>query len=247
MILPYNSSSVCPYLAIDTALGTCSVAIGCDNQIMAYAADERGSSQSQTLLPMVESCLRHAGIRYQDLGGVITTVGPGGFTGIRIGLAAAHGIAVGLGIPLLGYSTLACLACEAWERTGTTLRVVTAIQALKGQCYTQCFEYGTMNHQNRAKAMTYQERAQSLPDGSFLLAGNVNATLKPLLPAERGKEIRTIDLAAVDARSLLHLARAPYRSLFTALPALPLYISPPDAKKPRNFLDTLLQQQALAG
>ena len=99
-------------LALDTALSGCNVALlkgglegACyiDRQAMA-----RG--QSEVLVPMVQGVLSQGALAFSDLDLIVTTVGPGAFTGLRIGLSTARGFAVALGIPLVGLTTLEVLA-----------------------------------------------------------------------------------------------------------------------------------------
>ena len=81
-------------LAFDTALNACSVAIADDGQVLAHTHEKRRRGHAETLLPMIEDEMKKAGITYEDLDLLAVTVGPGTFTGLRIGLAAARGISI---------------------------------------------------------------------------------------------------------------------------------------------------------
>src|SRR5438105_2329637 len=93
-------------LAIDTATGPCSVAVWKNGSIAAYCEELRTSAQSTMLMPMIEKALLKSHTEYGDLSAVAATIGPGSFTGIRVGLAAARGIAFAAGIKGLGFTTL---------------------------------------------------------------------------------------------------------------------------------------------
>ena len=95
-------------LAFDTATDVATSALVDDDEVLA----ER-TSRAQTLLEDVDALLRQGGAHPRELGRLAVGVGPGSFTGVRIGLAAARGLALSLGLPGAGVSTLAALAAGA--------------------------------------------------------------------------------------------------------------------------------------
>ena len=100
-------------LAIDSATGPCSVAVWDGNRIAAYVENLKPIMQSASLIPMVEEALRQSGKDYKDMGCIAAAIGPGSFTGIRVALASAQGIAYAAGIPTRGFTTLEVLAFAA--------------------------------------------------------------------------------------------------------------------------------------
>jgi tRNA threonylcarbamoyl adenosine modification protein YeaZ len=99
-------------LAIDTSAAQCAVAlVGAGDPVIERQAMERGHAEH--LFPMIEAVLGRAGIGYDGLGRIAVCTGPGTFTGVRIGVAAARGIALGRGIPVTGISRFEALAAEA--------------------------------------------------------------------------------------------------------------------------------------
>ena len=99
-------------LAIDTSAAQCAVAIlGAAKPVAERAAMDRGHAEA--LFPMIESALARAGIGYSDLARIAVCTGPGSFTGVRIGVAAARGLALALEVPAIGVSRLEALAAEA--------------------------------------------------------------------------------------------------------------------------------------
>jgi len=99
-------------LALDCAVSGLGVAIVRDGACLADIC-EAGRDQSALLLPAVGAALERSGVARRELDMIAVTVGPGSFTGVRVGLAAARGLAVGLGIPVAGFSTVAVLRAQA--------------------------------------------------------------------------------------------------------------------------------------
>ncbi len=98
-------------LAIDTAMTGSSVAIARDGEVVAEVrCPERGVQASQLLLH-IEDCLSQASLTYDALDKIAVCIGPGGFTGIRVGLAAARGIALAADTPITGFTSLECMLC----------------------------------------------------------------------------------------------------------------------------------------
>ena len=97
-------------LAVDTALGACSVAILEDDAVLAHRFQEMTRGHAEALAPMVDEAVRHAGVAFAALDRLAVTTGPGTFTGQRVGLAFMRGLRVGLKKPLIGVTTLETMA-----------------------------------------------------------------------------------------------------------------------------------------
>lgn len=97
-------------LAFDTAAAACSVAVTEDGALRAHRLVEMARGQAEALLPMIAEALAEAGLAYRDLDRLAVTVGPGAFTGLRIGLAAARGLALATGLPVVGVTTFEAIA-----------------------------------------------------------------------------------------------------------------------------------------
>ncbi len=100
-------------LGIDTATARTGLALLDGDRVVAALDFHRRVSPSRMLLPMLRATLDAAGLQLADLGGLAVTVGPGGFTGIRVGLATARALAEACDRPLAGVSSLAALAASA--------------------------------------------------------------------------------------------------------------------------------------
>lgn len=120
-------------LALDAATEACSVAIWNDGEIHAlYELCPR--EHTQRILPMVEQVLAESGITLSDLNALAFGCGPGSFTGVRIGIGIAQGLALGANLPVIGLSTLNTMAQGAFRMTGAS-NVLAAIDARMGEVY----------------------------------------------------------------------------------------------------------------
>lgn len=221
-------------LAIDTATDACSAAILAGGVITAHRTAAMARGQAEALMPMVLETLGAAGCAFADLTGVGVTVGPGAFTGLRIGLAAARGIGLAAGIPVIGATTLEVLAhgVPAEERAGAS--VVAAIESKRTDLYVQTFRSDLVPLTAPASVMP-EALADQLPDGPLVLVGDGAARVAEVLNAPNrlthgaaGPHPDTRVLALLAAARLVEAGEAA-RDL---PPPEPLYLRPPDAKRP---------------
>lgn len=119
-------------LAIDTADATAGVALLLDGRLVAEFVEVSAYRHSERLFALVDEALAGAGVGRRELEAVAVTVGPGSFTGLRVGLATAKGLAFALGLPLAGVPTLEALARGAMPFPGL---VVPLLDARKRQVY----------------------------------------------------------------------------------------------------------------
>ncbi|MBI3560431.1 MAG: tRNA (adenosine(37)-N6)-threonylcarbamoyltransferase complex dimerization subunit type 1 TsaB [Gammaproteobacteria bacterium] len=124
-------------LALDTATEMCSVALQCDGRLY-YREQTAPKSHSELILPMVDHVLHEAGLGITMLDAVVVDRGPGSFTGLRIGVGVAQGLAFGANLPLLAVSSLAALAQAAYTTTQSE-HVLACIDARMKEVYWACF------------------------------------------------------------------------------------------------------------
>lgn len=120
-------------LAIDTATEACSAALWNDGTLSAHF-EICPREHTQRILPLVQEVLTESGTTLSELDALAFGRGPGSFTGVRIGIGIAQGLALGAELPMIGVSTLATMAQGAWRKTGAT-RVLAAIDARMGEVY----------------------------------------------------------------------------------------------------------------
>lgn len=123
-------------LALDSSAICASCAVLEDDRLIAEFFINAGLTHSQTLMPMVESALKHAAVDISDIDLFAVAQGPGSFTGIRIGVAAVKGMAQALDKPCIGISTLEAIA---FNFTGLDCTVCAAMDARRQQVYNALF------------------------------------------------------------------------------------------------------------
>ena len=184
-------------LAIDTAGPACAVALARENsegaEILARSVETIGRGHAERLMPMIEATLASAGASFDDLTRIAVTTGPGSFTGIRVGVAAARGLALALGIPAVGIGSLDALALPIamTRREGT---VVAALDAKRGEIFAAAKDLASGALLIEAASMRPSDLVLRLKQSKqpLILAGN-GAPL--LAPAFEEAEVR---IASVD-------------------------------------------------
>ena len=149
------------FLALDTSTEACSVALALDGQILAL--DEVCPQQhSKRILPMIQQLLSDAGVSLYQLDGIIFGRGPGSFTGVRIGVSVAQGLAFGADLPVFGVSTLAAMAQAAAVQQNAT-EVIAAIDARMAEVYIAAY---TLDEAGLMQAITPEIAAKpaALPE-----------------------------------------------------------------------------------
>lgn len=126
------------FLALDTSTEACSVALSYNGRVLAL--DEVCPQQhSKRILPMVQQVLAEAGVSLNQLNGIVFGRGPGSFTGVRIGVSVAQGLAFGVDVPVYGVSTLAAMAQAAAQNKQAT-QVIAAIDARMAEVYLAAYK-----------------------------------------------------------------------------------------------------------
>jgi tRNA threonylcarbamoyladenosine biosynthesis protein TsaB len=123
-------------LALDTATEACSVALLCGDGLIGRSA-ESGRSHAQQVLDMVEAVLAEAQVSLSMLDGIAASIGPGAFTGVRISVSVAQGLAFGAGLPVIPVTTLEALAAQVMRSEAD--HALACLDARMGEVYWGCF------------------------------------------------------------------------------------------------------------
>ena len=122
-------------LSFDTSAAHCAAALVLGDRVIGARHEEMAKGQAERLFPLLQELLAEAGMNWGDLAAIGVGVGPGNFTGVRISVASARGLALSLGVPAIGVTMLEALAL------GIDGPVLAALDARRGQVYLQSFGY----------------------------------------------------------------------------------------------------------
>ena len=127
-------------LALDCTQGSCSAAYFDGRKVVSEQVEEMEHGQAERLIPMMQEVLTASKVSFQDIECVAVTTGPGSFTGVRVGLAAADGIALAANLPMVGISVLDVLAWKVYKQHPELKRVCLVLETKREDYYFQCFE-----------------------------------------------------------------------------------------------------------
>jgi len=219
-------------LAFDTCFGAVSVAVrwqGASGEwLLREAYEERTAGHAERLFPMVAEVMDGAGMDFAAIDRIAVTLGPGTFTGVRVGISAARALALALGKPAVGITSLAAMARRAEELLGVRLggrQLVVAVDARRGSLYVQSFAAGG-RETGDALLLTSEEAALRIGrDGAVVVGSGASAVAAAA--RSRGTEAEALlpDLQP-HARTLAEIASG----LAPVAPVKPLYLRAPDAK-----------------
>jgi tRNA threonylcarbamoyladenosine biosynthesis protein TsaB len=169
-------------LAFETSAKAASVALLQDGKLLGESYQNTGLTHSQTLMVMAQDMLNQCGLSVNDLDSVAVAAGPGSFTGVRIGVAAAKGLAWGGEKPCYGVSTLESMALALGAFQGTVCPVM---DARRSQVYNALFaaENGALSRLREDRAIALEELAQELqtaPQPIFLVGDGSELTYRTL-------------------------------------------------------------------
>jgi tRNA threonylcarbamoyl adenosine modification protein YeaZ len=209
-------------LAFDTSAAHCAAALLSGDAVVAQAFAPMTRGQAEHLMPMVAQVMAEAGADLSELDGIAVGIGPGNFTGIRIAVSAARGLALALGKPAIGVSGLEALAQGAGD-------VLACLEARRGQLYLQRF--GT------------SPRGPEMVMADGIGADWVLPGLRVVGPVA-GVVAAQLGLAAVDAPALAPaMARIAARRLSAPGPRpAPIYLRPADAAPAKDTGLVMLPQ-----
>jgi len=206
-------------LAVDTCFGVCSAAIVEGGRTLAHANEAMERGHAEALAPMVETVMRQAGLDFTALDRLAVTVGPGTFTGQRVGLAFMRGLRVALKKPLIGVTSLGAMAERARRESGAATAAAVH-DAKRGEVYVEAVGNSALN----VRVLLFAEAVALLgPISDLVLTGTA---------AERlAREIGITRVIAADAPDAIWVGRLA-AAMQPSAPPRPLYLRAPDAKLP---------------
>ncbi|HZH52653.1 MAG TPA: tRNA (adenosine(37)-N6)-threonylcarbamoyltransferase complex dimerization subunit type 1 TsaB [Microvirga sp.] len=214
-------------LAIDTALGACSACIlqAGEAEPLAWETIPMERGHAEALLPMIDRVISQVEGGFEGLDRVAVTVGPGSYTGLRVGIAAARAIGIAADIPVIGVATLAAFLAPfmAGDRRGL---YTAAIDAKHGQIYIQAVATGGRVI-IQPSLMGFRDAVRLLGSGPILVTGSAASALAAEARTQ-GVEVTAVEPALVP--DIAWVARLGAIADPTQALPKPLYLREPDAK-----------------
>ncbi len=220
-------------LTIDTCESYCSTALVNNGVILECYSENIGRGHAEKLLPAIERILGNAQKNWADIDKIAVITGPGTFTGLRIGLSVARGLAISLNVPCVGISALECLASQAKEAG-----IIHACILGRGETsYHQKFmksDDGTLKSLSTAASLPNIDIAQMIDQENPTI--QIIGSGAAIFAENTGKPERTINCEPCDMSTLGTLAQSLNK---ITNPATPHYLRAPDAAKAKSIFPVL--------
>ena len=225
-------------LAIDTALDACAAGVLDTDagRLIAQESQAMKRGHAEALMPLIARVIKASGIAFTGLDRIAVTTGPGSFTGLRVGLSAARGIALAAGKPVVGVTTLTGYAAPVVSQNAEQ-PVIAAIDARHDHVYFQVVS-GNGSSLIRPKVAPIEEALGASRFGAPHLVGNAAKILADRWPADAPAPFKVDPQPAPDIAWVAWLGAAVSPD---AAPARPFYLRAPDAKPAKDPLQRALR------
>lgn len=218
-------------LAIDSATASCSAAVLVDGRVAGHWRHDAARGHAEVLLPGILEAAASAGVTIDAFDLIGVTVGPGSFTGLRVGIAAARGLALATGAPVVGVSTFEAIAAAvSAEAAGRNLCVL--VDSRRGDLFAQFFSAGELSAPRDPELATPAQLAALLPAGPLLIAGDGIAVAEQAEPGLFAGREALKRPGGSDAAAAARVALARRAGSLPPLAPRPLYLRQPEAKLP---------------
>jgi tRNA threonylcarbamoyl adenosine modification protein YeaZ len=214
-------------LAIDTALEACSAAVLDTDRTggLTSRSVPMARGHAEALMPMIAEVMSAAEVEFTDLDRIAVTVGPGSFTGLRVGVAAARGIALAADKPVVGLTTLSVLAAPFFD-ADETKALLAVIDARHSQVYMQLFGPGGRSL-IAPRIAPLRDAIRAAMASPTRIVGNAARLVEVAWP---DNERRPLQVAQVRAPDIVWVARLGAASAADSGPVKPLYLREADAQ-----------------
>ena len=195
---------------------------------MRDAFEVRDRGHAERLMPMIAEVMAEAGLTFADIDRIAVTTGPGSFTGVRVGIAAARGLALASGRPVVAATSLAVMAQQAaalLDQGRTARLLAVALDARRGMVFLQLFDVA--NSELGPPVLLAPEDVPALVEGrAVVVVGSAAGAVAEAINAAGGNAEATLPDLQPHARALAQMADR----LAPVSPLRPLYLRPPDVK-----------------
>lgn len=222
-------------LAFDTALDACSVAVFNEGELLGHLHERMSKGHAECLMPMVESVMNRASVNYIDLDFIAVTVGPGTFTGVRVGLSAARALRLTTGLPIAGVSTLAAVAEGVWRSLvlDANISIIVLHDARRQELFQQKIRYRSEVLPCPPSIVSLEAVASVIPRGPIMMVGSGIRCLSEDLLSQYPEALINKNFSTPDAMDVASIGdRIIKQGLVRKCPPHPLYLRLPDARPP---------------
>jgi tRNA threonylcarbamoyladenosine biosynthesis protein TsaB len=214
-------------LSVETTCGDCSVALLKNDVIISSQIQQESGKQAEQMISIIESVLKNADCTYDDLNAIAANVGPGSFTGVRIGLSGVKGINLVKKTPLIAVSSFESVAKQLPEDSNKNILVV--LDAKREQVYAQL-----LSHDLRAlstpELLYFNDITTIAKNEDFILTGNGSILVSEILKEAGFNFILENQDTKPEAKSIALVANEKLKKNDYSDNIFPLYIRQPDAK-----------------
>jgi tRNA threonylcarbamoyladenosine biosynthesis protein TsaB len=212
-------------LAFDSSGGGCAAAVLDGGRVLAHESMPMLRGQAEHLVPMLARVMAAAGLDFGALDLIAVTLGPGAFTGVRIGIATAQGLALATGVPALGLGSFEAVAAAVPDPLLEGRALLVAIESRREELYLQTFDHARVP--TGEGALVAPEHWHSVaPTDPLALAGDGAERLRPALQ-DRGVAMAPGD-GRIDAGVLARLAAGRWQAGVRTERLVPRYLHAPD-------------------
>ncbi len=218
-------------LAFDTTAGACAVAVRRAGETVARRSVAMARGHAEALIPMIVATLADAAIGFDRLDAVAATTGPGAFTGIRIGLAAARGVALASGIPAIGVGVFDALAAGADPARVAGRRILTVVDTKRDDFYARLWT-GAGDPASDAVATGAADLPALAGSVPVFVTGDAAPAARAALAAAGCDALADPDAGPADPAVVARIAAALLDAGGALPPAVPVYLRAPEARLP---------------
>lgn len=227
-------------LNIDTTTAVCSAALTAEGMILCHAEEFEGRNHAAMLSGFIKKCLDFAAEKELALDAVAVSLGPGSYTGLRIGMSEAKGLAYALGVPLIGVNTLELMATRVMFSTDSVdpeSILIPMIDARRMEVFTAAYDFGLVElHKPGPMILDADSYADLIATGRpALIFGDGSAKAATVLTAPN--VVHVPDVAPLAADMVALAERAFHRRDFLDLAySTPLYLKEFQATRPKKMI-----------
>jgi tRNA threonylcarbamoyladenosine biosynthesis protein TsaB len=227
-------------LALDTAMNGCAAGVlDTDSEECVALVEPMARGQAEKLVPLIQKTLTRAQLDFSDLGLISTTVGPGAFTGLRIGLSTARALGLALNIPVVGVTTLHVLAAAYFAQHQHDKNVLVLIETKRTDFYGQLFD-ADGSALSEPFALSAEVIAKLHLGQDCVIIGDANARFLTLLDEGQKARVQAVEGFEIpDPAFIAVIGHALHENGDTDCPAEPLYLRDADVSQSKRVQRTI--------